>query len=322
MAQRPNGGSESTRALADALWDGIRHYAPIASSSGGLRGWYLSGPYAGIVARRRARAWQHRSPEPWLTLQWALDRAAGGAVTRTSLRYDGFPGQHSYEDSYRAVADGQFSPPYVYVAGYSRSGTTSLQNLVLAAFPDHVQPGRWDGPGHPLRLWWYPKHNDDIARRIAALDPAVARVVLCVRPFVDSATSLALYTGLHDPAEITSEWISSSAVEWQRLAELATEPRVVSVPFSWLSSVTPAECAAFLSGELGIAAAPGVDETATWDDIYAGRISPEELDNPYLSNLPHDDRPALAGPVRERIVDLVGRQAERLEETYLAAVDA
>lgn len=322
MEQRPNGGSGSTIALADALWDGVRHHSPIPSASGGLRGWYLSGPYASVVARRRARIWRHRSPEPWLTTQWLLDRAAGGRTTRSSLRHDGFPGQHSYEVAYRSVADGRFDAPFLYVAGYSRSGTTSVQNLILAAFDDHVPPGQWDGPGHPLRLWWYPKHNPHVARRIAGLGTDVARVVLCIRPFVDSAASLALYNGLQSPDQITPQWVDWNAHEWRQLAEIAVEDHVVCFPFAMLPGLTPAEGTSFLAEQLGVDPDRPVDRETTWDDIYTGRISSEEIGNPHLGNLPHVERPALTERLRDRITDLVGSRAELLDDTYLAAVSS
>lgn len=321
--ERPSGPSAAeTTALADALWDGVRHFPPIPTATGGLRGWYLSGPYASVVAHRRRRVWRHRSPEPWLTAQWLMDRLGGGATPRSSLRYEGLPGRHSYESSYRAVAEGRFTAPFVFVAGFGRSGTTSVQNLVLAAFSEHVLPGVWDGPGHPLRLWWYPKHNAAVARRIAGVDPAVARVVVCVRPFVDSAASLALYCGLTDPDAVTSRWVRERAAEWRRMADVACEPGVLSFPFAWLPSISPVEGASFLAEHLGIDMDARLGADTTWDDVYQGRISREELDNPYLGNLPHADRPVLTERLRDRIADVIGSDTDYLDETYLAAVSA
>lgn len=69
------------RQLADALWDGVRHTPPLPPAGDGLRGWYLGGPYATVVERRRQRVWQHRRTEPWLTTQWLLERARTPART-------------------------------------------------------------------------------------------------------------------------------------------------------------------------------------------------------------------------------------------------
>lgn len=303
----------SSREVADALWDGVRHATPLARADGGWRAWYLNGPYARVADRRRSRVWAHRSAEPWLTVQWILER---GATPRSRLRFEGFPGEHSYEAAYRAVAEGRFDRPFVYVAGFSRSGTTSVQNVVLAAFPDHVPPGSWSDPDHPLRLWWYPKHDVAVARRIAACAPNVARVVLCVRPFVDAAASLALYEGITDSADVTREWVTERAAEWQGLADLAQAPGVVTVPFGALSSSSPAEFAAALADRLGIPASAGIDPTTSWDEVYTGRISPEELDNPYLSNLPHGERPVRTARLRDRVVELLGSAADELEDAY------
>ena len=305
------------RQLADALWDGVRHTPPLPPAGDGLRGWYLGGPYATVVERRRQRVWQHRRTEPWLTTQWLLERAR---TPRSYLRYEGLPGQHSYEAAYRAVGAGEFERPFLFVAGFSRSGTTSLQNLVLAAFPQHVPPGRWSDPDHPLRLWWYPKHNASVTRRVAATE--VARVILCIRPFVDSAASLALYEGRTDPADVTAEWVRAQEDSWSSLADLARTPGVVVIPFSWLASTSPVGVATYLSERIGIPAAPAVDAGTTWDDVYRDRISPEELDNPYLGNLPHGERARMSGGLRDRIADLVGPGADRLDATYRSAIAA
>ena len=68
--------------------------------------------------------------------------------------------------------------------------------------------------------------------------------------------------------------------------------------------------------------APAVDAGTTWDDVYRDRISPEELDNPYLGNLPHGERARMSVGLRDRIADLVGPGAERLDATYRSAIAA
>lgn len=314
-------GHPDALALADALWVGVRHTPPIPEASGGVRGWYLSGPYATVVDRRRGRLWRHRSPEPWLTVQWLLDRSA---TPRSTLRFEGFPGQHSYEDAYQRVVAGEFTAPFLFVAGYSRSATTSVQNLVLAAFGDHVPPGSWDAPGHPLRLWWYPKHNPAVARQIADLDPQLARVIVCMRPFLDCAASLALYRGFTDPDHVTGPWVAEQMADWRRMAEVARRPHVITFPVDLLASISPAEAADLLAARLGVPTDARLDPETSWDELYAGRISPEELGNPFLSNLPHAVRPELTARLHERIADLVdaGPGINPLEDAYLAAVSA
>ena len=314
-----DGGARESRALADALWDGVRHRPPIATSDHGLRGWYLRGPYAWVVRRRRTLLWRHRSGEPWLTAQWLLDRAGGSTQARSALRYEGFPGRSPYEPAYQRIVDGRFDVPFVYVAGYSRSGTTSVQNLALAAFAAHVPEGRWDGPGHPLRIWWYPKHDPAVAARIAALAPT-ARVLACVRPFVDAATSLALYTGRLDPADVQPEWVREQARTWLALARTAAQPQVLTVAFDRIAATNPATLADWVADGLGIEVGAGFDREAAWAELYQGRISPEELDNPYLANLPHIQRPELVGRLSARIADLVAPDRPHLDEAYAAAV--
>ncbi len=315
--QRSALGHPEAVSLADALWTGVRHTPAIPTASGGLRGWYLDGPYAFVVGRRRRRVWGHRSPEPWLTAQWVLDR---GSTPRSVLRYEGLPGQHSYEDAYRAVAAGTFAAPFVFVAGYGRSGTTSVQNLVLASFGSHVPPGSWDAPDHPLRLWWYPKHNAAVAGQIADLDPAVARVIVCIRPFLESSASLALYRGITEPDQISAEWVAEEASQWRRMAEVARQPHVVPFAFDLLPTTSPQDAAQLMAERLGIAPDARIDPTTTWDDLYVGRISPEELDNPFIGNLPHAQRPRLTARLRDRISALVGSAAVELEDAYAGSV--
>lgn len=308
--------------LADALWDGVRYYPPIPTADQGLRGWYLSGPYAEVVRRRRERSWRHRSGEPWLTLQWALDRAGGSPLSRADLRYEGFPGRHSYEDAYRRIARGQFRAPMLYVAGYSRCGTTSMQNLVLAAFSEHVPEGVWDGPGHPLRIWWYPKHDASVARRIADLDPGLARVVLCVRPFVEAAVSLALYTGFLNPDAVRAQWVAQQVAAWSTMTRVASAPTVVTVACGEIAAARPARLAELLASRTGLPIDASFDRDSSWASIYHGRISEEVVANPLLGNLPHAERPQLAERIRERIVDLIDVDQRRLEELYCEAVAA
>ncbi|MFN8172683.1 MAG: hypothetical protein U0R65_12575 [Candidatus Nanopelagicales bacterium] len=304
------------RQLADALWDGVRHTPPLPPAGDGLRGWYLGGPYATVVERRRQRVWQHRRTEPWLTTQWLLERAR---TPRSYLRYEGLPGQHSYEAAYRAVGAGSSSARSCSSPGSSRSGTTSLQNLVLAAFPQHVPRAAGQIPitrfgcgGTPSTTPRSPSGGGHGGRPRDLVHPAVHR----------QCGVLALYEGRTDPADVTAEWVRAQEDSWSSLADLARTPGVVVIPFSWLASTSPVGVATYLSERIGVPAATAVDAGTSWDDVYRDRISPEELDNPYLGNLPHGERARMSGGLRDRIADLVGPGADRLDATYRSAIAA
>lgn len=308
----------SSERISDALWDGVRHEPPVAQAVAGPRSWYLSRIYHPVIRARRERIWAHRSPEPWLSVQWLMERAAGEHPDREYLRYDGLPGQHSYDKAFEAVREGCCDPPFLFVAGYSRSGTTSVQNLVLNRFAAHLPPGRWSDPDHPLRLWWYPKHRAQAAARIAAVGPDDARVVVCIRPFVDAAGSLAIYTGRAHPELVSADWVQEQLDSWTEMAAVCDIPGVVVLTFDTISTAAPSAVATAIADELGIESG-SMDPRTTWSDVYREGISPEVLDDPRLSNLPHSQRSSIGGAVRSRVHELVGRRLGEVEETYARA---
>jgi hypothetical protein len=303
------------QSVADALWDGVRHEPPLASADAGMRSWYLRRVYHPVVGRRRERVWARRSPEPWLTAQWLLERSAGQRTDRGYLRFEGLPGQHSYDQAYRAVSLGRYEPPFLFVAGHCRSGTTSLQNLVRTAFPAHIPPGEWDQPGHPLRLWWYPKHNDQTAARIASIGASSAVSVVAVRPFAEAAASLAAKDGFTSPQELTAEWVDAQVSLWTSMAAVTRLPGAVAVAFDMMRRHSPAVVADALADRLALPR-PGMAEATSWEDVYHGGISPEVLSHPQVSHLPHADRQVLTRTLYDGIVAIVGRDLEALDRLY------
>lgn len=304
--------------LADALWDGVRHEPGLPSGGAGWRGWYLTNVYAGVARRRRDRVWQHRSPEPWLSAQILMDRAGGGRTKRSALRWEGFPGQISYEAAYAAVRAGQFTRPYLFVAGYSRTGTTSLQNVVMAAFPDHLQPGRWNDPDRPLWLWWYPKHQAHVARRVAGIDPSLCRVLVTVRRALPSMSSLAVHRGFERAQDVPASWISTEADDWQAMATVAALPGAHAVPFEFLTTSSPAELVDSLQASLGITPVAGAYREASWPDLHLAGVSPDVIDSPRHSNLPHAERVELPRLMAKRIAQVLGPRLDDLDGTYTA----
>ena len=308
------------QAVADALWDGVRHEPPVASADSGVRSWYLRRVYHPVVVRRRQRVWSRRSPEPWLTAQWLLERSAGQRTDRDYLRFEGLPGQHSYDQAYRAVSLGRYEPPFLFVAGHCRSGTTSLQNLVRTAFPAHITPGEWDAPGHPLRLWWYPKHNDETATRIARLGPSAAVSIVSVRPFAEAAASLAVKDGFESPPDITADWLDEQVGLWTRMAHVTRLPGAIAVAFDMMRQHSPVVVADALADRMSLPR-PEMAESTSWEDVYHRGISPEVLSSPQESHLPHADRRALTRTLQDRITELLGPAAVEIEDLYETCID-
>lgn len=313
-------GTSRCQDLADALWSGVRHEPPLPTAPSGWRQWYLDHVYGEVVRRRRRRVWSHRSAQPWLTTQWILMRSSGAQVALDDVRYEGLPGAHDYEPAYQDVRHGRFTPPYLFVAGYSRTGTTSVQNVVKDAFPRHLQPGGWNAPGHPLRLWWYPKHNVSVAERLADLGPDLVRVILTVRPAVSSLASHAVYRGFRGPEDLPDAWVQTEADDWLAMTEVGRRPEVLVVDFGLLTQWTPAMLSGWLAERLGLT--PTVDDLAgqDWEQVSSAGISPDVIDDVQVSNLPHADRARLLETMSEHIRRTLGPRATELDEAFAAVV--
>lgn len=308
------------RAVADGLWTGIRHEPPLPSMAVGWRGWYLDRIFRPIAQRRRERVWSHRNPEPWLTLQSALTRGGRAANARETLRFEGLPGGHSYEDAYLDVVNGRFDVPYIFVAGAMRTGTTSIQNLIMRAFPNHVQPGKWGDPGHPLRLWWYPKHKVVTAQLLATIDPRVCRVLVTIREALPTLASQAVYEGCQRPEDVTREWLDSHVTAWIDMALVAFLPGGLAVDFHDLRHHTPRQTSDKLALSLGLRAAEGQYRQESWRQLSEGGISPDVIDDARYSNLPHEHRAGLALQLSHRIGEMLGGQLDELDDLHRRAL--
>ena len=305
--------------IADALWDGLRYEPPVASSDRGERSWYLQQVYGRVVAARRDRVWARRSLEPWLTAQWIMERAGGQETVREDLRFEGLPGAHSYEAAYSSVREGEFDRPFLFVAGYARSGTTSMQNLVRRAFPAHIPPGKWTDTDSALRLWWYPKHDASTARRIAQVGPGDARTLLCVRPFVDAAASWARYCGFTAPESLPAAWVDRQLEAWTTLVEVSRQPGSVVVPFEVVVATAPSALAEALGLFLGLEAYP-LGASTGWSHVYESGIAGEVLRDPAVSNLPHAGRAVHIAAIAAHIEDYLGGEIAGVEARYIDAL--
>ena len=277
--------NSGSRVLADtlktALWaEPERHF-----TGGRVSQWYQRHVYGAIISRRlrRIRAW--RNPEPWLTIQVVLEALRGEPSRRNYLRGEGLPGGITYTAGVEAIANLEFQPPFVYVAGYPRSGTTSLQNLVLRSFKSHIPPGEWNVPPHSLRLWWYPKHEVGVARDIADMGSELTRVFLAMRPLEEALASYSAYSG-----DDSQSWIESQIPHWFEMAEMASHPNVMAIPFSTWQDNSPRHAAKILEKASGVAASYIPSELTTWQDIHFEGTSPDMMTLPTKSHLPNDQR--------------------------------
>jgi hypothetical protein len=291
--------------LREAMWS---EPAPIAPGEGWRRV-YRSLVYSRVdeARRRRLRAW--RSPEPWLAVQGALDRLAGGPDVRDALRVEGLRGSRYYPEGTLSIARGEFAPPFLFVAGYPRSGTTSLQNLVLHHFSKHLPEGSWNEPPYSMNLWWYPKHDSRTAVAIGALDPEVARVLLAVRPAVDAMASSAVYQGWFD-----DEWVQEQVEAWRSMLAVAAGQSVITITFEQLTSGSPHDVATAIASRAGVA----IDEPAEdeeWGSLYARGVQDGLVGSAERSNMPDPRRRSRLTAAKQGISGSLGG-------TLLAELDA
>jgi hypothetical protein len=274
-----------TQKLAEILRDAMWAEPPAQAARKSFMGIYDKYIY-GVVKKRRLRkvkAW--KNPNPWLTVQITLEWLSGSQNRKDYLRGEGLPGGINYADGYASIASGEFKPPFLFVAGFPRSGTTSLQNIVLRSFPDNLPRGTWGSPPHNLRLWWYPKHEVEVTLAIANLPSNVSRVFLAIRPLVDSLASFSVYSGTSD-----FDWCRENAERWFAMNSLYSHENVIPIPFEIWPKYSPTQIVRILEAAAHVPATSLPSESTSWNEIHRSGTSPDMLELPGRSHLPNSER--------------------------------
>lgn len=262
--------------------------------------------YWGVRRKKLNRIRARKHPEPYLTLQTVIEQVKGLKPNRLLSRWEGRPRPVSHEDAVRIVASGQLTKPLVMTFGAPRSATTSLQNLVLTYFPEHVPPGPFSDYPYAKDLWYYPKHNPEIMRKALEFPEDEVLSIFVVRDPLDSLASLAIFLG-----EDSAEDALTHADEWEEIARLSLHPKAIIIPFHVLVQ-SPQNALAWVLDRTSLTPTLDSSTPTNWMDIHASGTNKDWLNNANRSNFPHKDRQQVLPAKRDQVAGLLGE--ERLSE--------
>ena len=273
--------------------------------------------YWGTRRKKLRRIRSRKNPEPYLSLQTVIEKVKGLEPNRSLSRWEGRPRPVSHEDAVRIVASGDFTKPLVMTFGAPRSATTSLQNLVLTFFAQHVPPGPFSDYPYAKDLWYYPKHNPEIMRQSLGFPDDEVLSIFVVRDPLDSLASLAIFLGEDSEADAHKH-----ADEWEEIARLSLHPKAAIIPFDVLVQ-SPQDALAWVLDRTDLTPTLESVTPTSWIDIHASGTNKDWLDNANRSNFPHKDRQQALPAKRDQVAGLLGeerlRELEYLYERVMAA---
>jgi len=298
--------------LANILWQSIQEEPQEDPQSTGLRGLWRRKVYYQLVRASRSRIREHKNPEPFLSARVALQTLSGTRISRAQARYEGVTGGNLTVREYEELLCGRFSLPIILVGGFPRSGTTSLQALIRAGFPNHVcEVG--DGTDR-FSLWEQPKHDFAALRDVASECTQAARIVLAVRDFREALASLIVGRGFW-----TIESNEADLRSWLSWLPLASHPRTITVPFPDIASSTPAQMLAVISGRIGIATADDLGWAHSYRDVLASTGSGDP-DHIHKGNLPSKGRESRLNHALDVIDSQFGSRSSQIIAAYRAMI--
>jgi len=296
------------RAIADVLWEGMFLDPPKPEMRGRLRNAYRRRLYGPVVEQATTRIRRHVSPDPWLTARCLLEWLAGDGYARSKRRFEGIQGGRTTEDEYRPLLK-RTKLPVLFVAGYPRSGTTSLQTVVRTAFQPNVPEIRTSEMR--FSLWDFPKHSFETAIKLAQFTPAAVEVIWPVRPFVDCAASLVVGRGGYAHVDLSTE-----LQLWESWVPAYLLPSTIVLPFAVVQNSSPTFLQALLEGLTATVASSPIPHDATYASLMlqSGKGDP---DSPNQSNLPATARARALSEAREWVQGQLGSsELERLTRIY------
>ncbi len=301
----------AARRMADGLWSAMAVEPDEMPPSTGVRALWRTSVYQPLERASRRRILAHRSPEPFLSLRCATQAASGDGWRRSERRFQGVMGGEASEREYRMLVDGEVQAPLIMVAGYPRSGTTSLQTVVRAAFRHHIP--ELDTAEDRFSLWEYPKHTPTAIASLASGGGSDAAVVCAVRSFVDCAASLVVGRGGTHLVDVAEE-----QARWEAWLGLYAISNVHVIAFETIRASTPLALAGLVARLTG----SEPEESISPDDTFAGlmhALGKGDPDSPQQSNLPAPRRAQALADARTWVLEQIGLEtAARLAADYSA----
>lgn len=300
------------RQIADALWGASFVATPDQVDPSGMHGLFRGYVQDWLEESIRRRNWRHESPEPWLTLKWIAQKATGGQWRKADLRYASLIGGELTEREYQLLLEKRVDLPMVLVAGYPRSGTTSLQALVRTMYPSSIPEITSSKPR--FSLWQMAKHDYEAVRGAADAGSGSCMVFLAVRDFVDAAASLIVGRGGRHKIDLATEF-----KKWQRWSALFARTNVVVVPFSSVSGSRPNRLAPRLAEAIEKKPETNIASSASYADLM-GRVGFGDIHHAHQSNVPNAARAQQLETERSWVRGhLTGGQKEILSQVMLDA---
>jgi len=281
----------------------------------GLRGTWQRLVYEPVVQNCYDAIAQHRNPDPWLTAKCALQFIHGDGFRRSARRFDGLVGGAQTEIEYQWLREGSIELPILMIAGYPRSGTTSLQTVVRTAFASHVPEVQ--SREHRYSLWEYPKHDTQAIGRLASRGPERVRVICAVREFTAAAASLIVGRGSIDAVDIRVE-----LQKWESWFEIYAEASTITVPFEVIAELSPARMGTLLAQLTAVAAECSITESATYEQLMS-KAGKGSVTNARQSNVPSTERAQALSEAKQTVVGFLGPQTcAELELRYSSVSSA
>jgi len=282
---------------ADLLWESMKLSPTLSTEAPNFRNVWRTRLYPWLVNKQTKAIWQHRNPEPWLTITNSARGLSGDAFARSSRRYEGVIGGKLTEMEYQDLISGKVRLPLIMLGGYPRSGTTSMQSLIRHCWPSHIPERPSNFPR--FSLWEYPKHDPELMRSLSLMARQKVIVVHAFRNFEDAAASLAVGRGSLEAVHLNLE-----IENWKKWAELALHPRVVTVPFELVSSTAPHVMVNLLEKHLELPVENNIDQKLSYRQLMQA-TGKGDSESSHQSNVPSVGRADLLKIFREKIYSLI-----------------
>ena len=269
------------------------------------------------VRRTKLRRIQaDRSPEPYLTVQWAIERAKGIDADRSTMRFEGRPRPVDHRDGKRVIAEGEFKAPLLMAFGAARSASTTLQNLVLEFFESHTPKGPFSGYPYAKDLWYYHKHDNEVLASALEFDVQEVLSLVSLRQPLPALASIVVFFG-----EAYAGDVAKYADEWEQTARLCLNERASVVPFKVLSD-SPLTSVRWVASRTGLEPNHWPDPALTWKQIHDRGTNMDFQTDPNRSNFPNESRRRLLEEATVHVISQLGTQRiEQLEALYSRVMD-